>query len=318
MTLWLESRPQELTLLSCSSHSSPLSFPFRRSDYSSHDSFRVRFHRNFRLVINAAASNLSTFGLECYDLYDHCIPYKDAWTWQKSLVKTRMDSIKDDHNVDDAIIMLQHTPVYTMGTRRCEEYLLVDKDQLPCDLYHTERGGEVTYHGPGQLVMYPILNLRHFQMDIHWYIRSLEEVVIRALWSAVGIEATRKEGLTGVWVADEKVAAIGVRVSRWITYHGLALNVTTDLSPFKKIVPCGIRDYSVGCVLDILHRRGQYQTVTDQSNIYGDRPEYLLNLLHESLLEEFCEVFKTNVSCLYRNASILSTKCGLNDMHSTT
>ncbi|KAI5065017.1 hypothetical protein GOP47_0019712 [Adiantum capillus-veneris] len=190
-----------------------------------------------------------------------------------------------------------------MGTRSSEKFLLFDKDQPPCDLYRTERGGEVTYHGPGQLVMYPILNLRHFQMDLHWYLRTLEEVVIQALWNACGIEAVRIKGLTGVWVGTEKVAAIGVRVSRWVTYHGLALNVTTDLSPFKRIVPCGISSYSVGSLAEILKRRGHFQMFQRQSPI-----DDLLDLLHKQLLDEFSEVFGLNLSQVRcEDASIFST-----------
>ncbi|MCO5581224.1 hypothetical protein L7F22_035102 [Adiantum nelumboides] len=201
-------------------------------------------------------------------------------------------------------------PVYTLGTRSSEEYLLFDKDKPPCDLYRTERGGEVTYHGPGQLVIYPILNLRHFQMDLHWYLRSLEEVVIRALWSAYGIEAARIKGLTGVWVGTEKVAAIGVRVSRWVTYHGLALNVTTDLLPFKKIVPCGIRDYSVGSVAEILQRRGAMQGL-EPSNSCLYKTKDLLDLLHIRLLEEFLEVFNLNFKHVCQDVSVLNSSVGI-------
>ncbi|KAI5062161.1 hypothetical protein GOP47_0022700 [Adiantum capillus-veneris] len=227
----------------------------------------------------------------------------NAWTWQKALVKKNTQAIQEGQDVDDALIILQHNPVYTLGTRSSEQHLLFDKHQPPCDLYRTERGGEVTYHGPGQLVMYPILNLRHFQMDLHWYLRSLEEVVIRALWNACGIEAARVEGLTGVWVGTEKVAAIGVRVSRWVTYHGLALNVTTDLSPFNRIVPCGISNYSVGSVAEILERQGYFQMFQRQSPI-----DDLVDLLHKMLLDAFSEVFGLNLSQVCcQDASIFST-----------
>lgn len=226
----------------------------------------------------------------------------NAWEWQQAMVKKSITAIQEGHDVNDAVIILQHPPVYTMGTRSSEEYLLFDKKQPPCDLYYTERGGEVTYHGPGQLVMYPILNLRHHQLDLHWYLRSLEDVVIRALKSACAIEATRIKGLTGVWVGDKKVAAIGVRVSRWVTYHGMALNVTTDLSPFKRIVPCGISDHPVGSVNEILYRQSHSQTFQDQSNMLLDQNQELLDLLHRRLLAEFSEVFRLDLSQVCRSA----------------
>eukprot|EP00250_Pteridium_aquilinum_P015772 c22755_g1_i1 orf=166-1083(+) len=252
------------------------------------------------------STTLSKRGCDCYDLFDQCVPYLDAWMWQKAMVKNNIAAIQEGRDVNDAIIILQHSPVYTMGTRSSEEYLLFDKDQPPCDLYRTERGGEVTYHGPGQLVMYPILNLRHYQMDLHWYLRSLEEVVIRALHSACAVDATRIKGLTGVWVGDEKVAAIGVRVSRWVTYHGLALNVTTDLSPFKRIVPCGISSHPVGSVYEILHRQACLQTRQDQSNMPSSQTQDLLDLLHQKLLSEFSEVFGLELSHTCQDISILS------------
>ncbi|CAN6819655.1 unnamed protein product [Brassica oleracea] len=112
-----------------------------------------------------------------------------------------------------------------MGTGSSEDDLNFDVKDAPFDVYRTERGGEVTYHGPGQLVMYPIINLRNHEMDLHWYIRTLEEVVIRVLSSAFSIRASRLDGLTGVWVGNQKAAAMGIRVSKWITYHGLALTV---------------------------------------------------------------------------------------------
>jgi len=114
-------------------------------------------------------------------------------------------------------------------------------DDPPCDVFRTERGGEVTYHGPGQLVAYPILNLVHHKKDLRWYLQSLEDVVINTC-ATFGVVAERREGLTGVWASGAKIAAIGIAASRWITLHGFALNVCTDLSAFEKIVPCGLTD----------------------------------------------------------------------------
>ncbi|XP_042004321.1 octanoyltransferase LIP2p2, chloroplastic-like isoform X2 [Salvia splendens] len=209
---------------------------------------------------------------DLYDLHNEVVPYAEAWSWQKAIVRER--SALSDRNEDfsDSLIVLQHQPVYTMGTGSCENYLNFDVNNAPFDLYRTERGGEVTYHGPGQLVMYPVINLRYYKMDLHWYLRSLEEVVIRALSSTFAIKASRVEGLTGVWVGDAKLAAIGIKVSKWIAYHGLALNVSTDLTPFDQIIPCGIRDRQVGSIKGLLNENGRpvedYDLNDDQDLMY--------------------------------------------------
>lgn len=188
---------------------------------------------------------------ECHDLSRHLVPYVDAWEWQKAAVEARLSALNNGTPLCDTVLLLQHPPVYTLGTRSTLDNVLFDASNPPAEIYRTERGGEVTYHGPGQLVMYPILDLRNQQMDLHWYLRSLEEVIIRALKTSCGIVGERVEGMTGVWADGCKVAAIGVRVSRWVTYHGLALNVSTDLSPFKEIIPCGLH-FPVGSVSSLI------------------------------------------------------------------
>ncbi|XP_020677115.1 octanoyltransferase LIP2p, chloroplastic isoform X1 [Dendrobium catenatum] len=223
---------------------------------------------------------------ECFDLYKDLIPYKEAWSWQKSVVKMRQSLVERDEDHSDTLIILQHQPVYTLGTRSLEKFLKFDIKNAPYDLYRTERGGEATYHGPGQLVMYPIVNLRCHKMDIHWYLRSLEEVVIRALFTTFSVKASRIEGLTGVWVGNKKLAAVGIRVSRWITYHGLALNVTTDLAPFQQIVPCGIHDREVGTLSEFLWGSVRKGTAENKS---------LMDVIHDSLLREFSEVFQLSI-----------------------
>ncbi|GBG63396.1 hypothetical protein CBR_g38019 [Chara braunii] len=209
---------------------------------------------------------------ECIDLFSEIVPYEDAWRWQHEIVDAKLaaraaeEKEKEKENekyeekeeeghgygFSDTIIILQHAPTYTMGAASSDRYLKFDPDDSKFVLHRTERGGEVTYHGPGQLVAYPILDLRKHNKDLHWYLRSLEEVIIRALWKGCGIPAYREQGLTGVWAGGRKLAAIGVRVTRWITYHGLALNVTTDLAPFSQIVPCGISNREVGSVAHYL------------------------------------------------------------------
>lgn len=169
------------------------------------------------------------------------VPYQAAWSWQKSLISER----KANSLLNDVLILLQHPPVYTLGLGSDERFLKFDPDQSLFEVIRIERGGEVTYHCPGQLVGYPILNLTFYQKDLHWYLRQLEEVLIQVL-ATYGLQGDRVPGLTGVWLEGYKVAAIGIKVSRWITMHGFALNVCPDMSGFQRIVPCGIADKPVG------------------------------------------------------------------------
>ena len=169
------------------------------------------------------------------------VPYPQAWHYQRQWVRAK----QGDRQVADGLILLEHPPVYTLGTGSQEKYLKFDPHNSPVDLFRTERGGEVTYHCPGQLVGYPILDLHHFQRDLHWYLRQLEVVVILTL-EKLGLTAERIPGLTGVWLEGSKVAAIAIKVTGWITFHGFALNICPDLTGFSQIVPCGITDKPVG------------------------------------------------------------------------
>ncbi len=175
------------------------------------------------------------------------VPYSVAWEQQRSLVAQRIK----DPSLDDVLLLLEHPPVYTLGQGASLEFLKFDPTELGAELYRVERGGEVTYHCPGQLVGYPILNLRHYRQDLHWYLRQLEEVLIQLL-GVYGLKGDRIAGMTGVWIEGRKVAAIGIKVSRWITMHGFALNVCPDLSGFECIVPCGIADKPVGSFAQFL------------------------------------------------------------------
>lgn len=169
------------------------------------------------------------------------LPYREAWAWQRSQVAAH----KANPEQADVLMLVQHPPIYTLGQGADTQFLKFDPADSTYDVLRIERGGEVTYHCPGQIVGYPILNLAYYQKDLHWYLRQLEEVLIRVL-AHYGLEGTRIAGLTGVWVDGRKVAAIGIKVSRWITMHGFALNVCPDLSGFERIVPCGIVDKPVG------------------------------------------------------------------------
>ncbi|KAK9945723.1 hypothetical protein M0R45_011222 [Rubus argutus] len=232
---------------------------------------------------------------ECFNLYKELVPYRQAWSWQKKIVKQKKALIERDEDCPDSLFVLQHPPVYTMGTGSSEKFLNFDLKDAPFDVHRTERGGEVTYHGPGQIVMYPIMNLRNHQMDLHWYLRSLEEVIIRALSKTFSIKASRLEGLTGVWHGNQKLAAIGIRVSRWIAYHGLAVNVTTDLTPFRWIVPCGLQNYQVGSIRGLL---GEFESVADSRRKQLPDPDdgQLLDIACKSLINEFSEVFQVRIN----------------------
>lgn len=176
----------------------------------------------------------------CYLYQPGLLPYRSAWKWQQQLVRDR----KTDPTLPDALILLEHPPVYTLGQGSDPGFLKFDPQSSSYELHQIERGGEVTYHCPGQIVGYPILNLQHYQKDLHWYLRQLEEVIIRVL-AHYDLAGERIDGFTGVWVEGHKVAAIGIKVSRWITMHGFALNVCADLAGFQAIVPCGIADKPV-------------------------------------------------------------------------
>ncbi len=165
------------------------------------------------------------------------LPYGDAWTLQRALLAARQDDA-----VPDVMLLVEHPPVVTMGRAGRTSNILVPRGLLDArgiDVHHVERGGDVTYHGPGQLVGYPIMNLRVLNEDVVRYVRLLEAMLIRAV-AAWGVEGERRRGFPGVWVGGAKIAAIGVAVKRKVTMHGFALNVEPDLSHFELINPCGL------------------------------------------------------------------------------
>lgn len=186
------------------------------------------------------------------------IDYKEAWDYQEKLLKEAIDlkiafrngqTTEIPHNY---LLFCQHPHVYTLGKSGKPEHLLLNEEQLAekeASYYKINRGGDITYHGPGQLVVYPIFDLEQFFTDIHKYMRFLEEAVIRTL-ADFGIESGRVEGLTGVWIEGEterarKICAMGVKCSRWVTMHGIGFNINTDLNYFSNIIPCGIDDKAV-------------------------------------------------------------------------
>jgi lipoate-protein ligase B len=177
--------------------------------------------------------------------------YKEAWLLQKELVDRRAAG-----TIEDCLLITEHEPVLTMGRGTDKANLLVSPGNLRArgvDLLEIERGGDITFHGPGQVVLYPIIDLKPRNRDVRRFLRDMEQFVIKAL-ADLGMIAGVKEGLTGIWVKDHKIGAIGVAVSKWVTYHGVAINVNTDLDYFKLIKPCGISEYPVGSIAQLLGR----------------------------------------------------------------
>lgn len=194
------------------------------------------------------------------------VDYARGLELQAELVEERRSN-----RIGDTLLLLEHPPVITLGvkTRQGPKHIIASEEELAREgvtVHETGRGGDVTYHGPGQLVGYPIIDLKPDRCDVHVYVRDLEEVLIRAI-AEFGIVGTRVKGLSGVWVGEpgreKKIAAIGVRISRWITSHGFALNVATDLRHFRLIVPCGIADRGVTSIEQELGREVSMSAVED-------------------------------------------------------
>lgn len=201
------------------------------------------------------------------------VPYGDGLELQRELVERRKSGA-----IPDQLLLLEHPPVITLGvkTRNDRSHVVATQEALQeegVEVFESGRGGDVTYHGPGQLVGYPVLDLRPDRCDVHRYVRDLEEVLIRVA-ASFGVTAGRLPGLTGAWVGEEKLAAIGVRIARWVTSHGFALNVSTNLSHFGLIVPCGITGKGVTSLEKLLGRPVPMTEVEDAA------------------VEAFCAVFE--------------------------
>lgn len=176
-------------------------------------------------------------------------PYGSAWDIQKDLHTKRVAG-----KIPDTLILVEHTHVYTLGKNANAGHLIASQDYLKTkgiEIYNVDRGGDITYHGPGQLVGYPIFNLKDHKESVAWYVHTIEQVLIDLL-AVYTISAKRIEKLTGVWVDDRKIAAIGMRVSKWVTMHGFALNVSTDLSLYDGIIPCGIVSKGITRIADLV------------------------------------------------------------------
>ena len=204
------------------------------------------------------------------------VPYADGLELQRALVEERRAG-----RIPDTLLLLQHPHVVTVGVKKeGRSHIIATAEQLAArgvEVFDTGRGGDVTYHGPGQIVGYPILDLNPDRRDVHKYVRDLEEVMIRVC-ADYGLTAGRIQGLSGAWIADAKIGAIGVRISRWITSHGFAFNVTTDVDFFNLIVPCGIADRGVASLASAL----------------GTPPP--LSEVEERLMEHFAAVFDRQIA----------------------
>ena len=170
--------------------------------------------------------------------------YNDTWKLQKKLQSKRILGEVNDH-----LLLVEHPPVFTLGKNASKQHIMNNSGDL--SIIQTDRGGNITFHGPGQLVGYPILDLNHYKRSITWYMRELEQLIIDVL-GEYDIKAIRKKGLTGTWVKDKKIAALGVRISKWVTMHGFSLNINPDLNFYKYIIPCGIKEYGVTSMAKIM------------------------------------------------------------------
>lgn len=198
------------------------------------------------------------------------IDYQKAWELQHTLFEKRRTN-----KINDTLLLLEHPHTYTFGKSADKSNLLFDDAELESrdiSLYDIDRGGDITYHGPGQIVGYAILDLKNWEQDTHKYLRALEEVIIQSL-SDFGIEGKRDENHTGVWVNDKKICAIGIKVSRWISMHGFALNVNTDMALFNGIIPCGIEAKGVTSLKEELNKKCN------------------IEIIKSSLVKKFSEIF---------------------------
>jgi len=191
-------------------------------------------------TINFMQKNQKQNRIQLLDL--GLMKYQNAWNLQKHLFQ----EVTEKRNTN-YLLLTEHPPVITLGKSSHENNIVTNQDILESkniEVIEIDRGGDVTFHGPGQIVGYPIFNLENLKKDVHWYLRSIEEVIIHTL-KHFGVSAGRVEGLTGVWVNNQKICAIGIKVTRWVTMHGFALNVATNLDNFNHIIPCGISDKAV-------------------------------------------------------------------------
>ena len=197
--------------------------------------------------------------------------YDEVWNLQKEIQAQRIAG-----ESEDTLLLVEHEPVYTLGKNADKNHLLQHyPDNI--QIFQIERGGDITFHGPGQLVGYPILDLHNYKKSVSWYMRSLEQVIINTL-QKYGIKGEQKEDLTGVWIKDKKIAAFGVRISRWVTMHGFALNVNTDMQYYEGIIPCGILEYGVTSMEKLLNHEVNMKDV--KNTLISSFKNVFMNNIH--------------------------------------
>jgi len=238
-----------------------------------------------RMVVRLFEQGKIDKGMFCTVYQLGLIGYSQAYHLQRELLRQRVND-----EITDTLLLLEHPPTITIGKSGKLENVLASQAQLAREgvsLFFVDRGGDVTYHGPGQLVAYPIIDLRQRGRDVYKYVRDLEEVIIRTL-NDFGIKARRDRNHRGAWVGNEEVAAIGLRISRWVSMHGFALNVNMDLEPFSLINPCGFCDRKATSISNLLSQDIPMETVA------------------ERLLAHFSQVFDSRME---RGSDILSRSC---------
>eukprot|EP01041_Mallomonas_annulata_P002659 gene2659-5219_t len=248
----------------------------------------------YKLFIWEAYSIASTHlrkNVQIFNLLDREIGYSQAWDWQHRLMSNHIDNQnrENEQNFVGSALLLQHSNVYTLGTSTNDNSgpfskTLSDGSVLQYDVFNVDRAGQATYHGPGQIILYPILDLNYFEKDIHLYLRGLEEVLIDTL-KHFDITGTRIPGLTGVWVGNTKIAAMGVKLRRWVTLHGFSLNVHPDMRYFTNIIPCGIADKSVGSMVQF-------------------RPDVSMEVVATQLLSSFSNQFDVDYTIISGDEAI--------------
>lgn len=205
------------------------------------------------------------------------VSYQEAWDLQRTIHLMRTSGA-----IEDTLLLLEHPHTYTLGKTADRTNLIGSEEYLEkngISVFEIDRGGDITYHGPGQIVGYPIIDLNKWKPDTHLYLRNLEEVIIKVL-AEYGIESGRKPEYTGVWVKESKIAAIGIRVSRWVTMHGFAFNINTDLELFNGIIPCGIKDKEVTSLSRLLKREIKIDEVKQKL-----RDQFVLHFDYSTLKE---------------------------------
>jgi lipoyl(octanoyl) transferase len=223
-------------------------------------------------------------------------PYKDVWDYQESLLQHKIKARQTNKTEPDYLLFVEHNPVYTLGKNGKEKNLLINQKSLEekgIEFFQINRGGDITFHGPQQLVGYPILDLEHYKTDLGWYLRSIEEVIILTI-NEYGLKGERSAGETGVWLdanikgRERKICAMGIRCSRWVTMHGFALNVNVDLNYFNFITPCGI----------------QNKQVTSIKKELGNAVD--MNEVKQKIAKNFENVFEAKISILNKQEQFLN------------